>query len=132
MVCAPVRRDNTQAIQCRPCFTGYLVLKIGYLRIVVQVFLLFISGCHKIFQVFSPEHISQLVSMYKHETTRSQQMILQIIHQVALHYPAKVFGCYPHLTDDTKFPVTSLKNRAPILAALTQHSEVNREFFLHL
>ena len=75
-------------------------------------------------QVFSSEHICQLVNMYRQETTTSQQLILQIIHRVALHSPAVVFGLYSHFTDDNKFPVTSLKDRAPILAALTQHNEV--------
>ena len=62
--------------------------------------------------------------MYKEETTTSQQLILQIIHRVAVHSPTVVFGFYPHFTDDSKFPITSLKDRAPILTALTEQSEV--------
>ena len=81
-------------------------------------------------QVFSSVHISQLVSMYKEETTTSQQLILQIIHCVAVHSPTVVFGFYPHFTDDSKFPITSLKDRAPILTALTEHSEVFKGYNL--
>ena len=78
-----------------------------------------------VFQLFSSENINQLVGMYRHETETSPLLILEIIHRVAQHSPGVVFGRYAQLIDDTKFPATSLKHRAPILASLALNNRMH-------